>query len=87
MRIEDLESMTPSDLFINLTAELYDAIRMEHRQKIDSILSCFDEDARRTLIVGTACLRAMKGGDAEYGDALRHALATTLYKELKEAKA
>lgn len=87
MKKEDLANMTPSDLFVNLTAELYDAIRMEHRQKIDAILSCFDADARRTLIIGTACLRAMKGGDAEYGNALRHAMATTLYKELKEAKA
>lgn len=84
MTRDEFISMTPSDLYVNLTARLYDAIRSDNYHVIDSIMSCFDEDARHELAIGTACLRAM--GDPDYRDALRHAMASTLYNEMKEAR-
>lgn len=83
---EDLANMDPRALFINLTAAIYDARRRGAWQDIDAILSVFEPEARRALCIGAAALRIMPGTyDTEYRDALKSAMAETLYHILKEA--
>lgn len=69
------------DLFLTATTALYNARRSGNMLKADAILSLFDADARRAVIVGAAALMAM--GDGEYRDAMKAAIWPVLYAEMK----
>lgn len=78
---EDLARMDPRTLFINLTAAIYDARRRGALDDIDAILSVFEPEARRALLIGAATLRIMPGTyDTEYRDAIKNAMAEHLYQ-------
>lgn len=78
MTREQFETMTPENCFLLLTNEIYQARRSGNWQKIDCILSVFDDDARRLLCVGSSCLMAM--GDNDFSDALKTAMSSELYE-------
>lgn len=87
MTREEFMSLSPTDLYIYLTGRvLYDAVQLDNQQKIDTVLSCFDADARHCLCIGLSALRAI--GDTKYSNALKTAMAKTLYEYFnKEAQA
>lgn len=77
-------AMGPEQLFLFLTGHMAHVLASGHGLRtVDAILSCFDEDARRELVLGVACARAL-GVDPGYRDALKHAMATVLYQTMKE---
>lgn len=82
---DHLAQMTPDAVFLWLTSEIYDARNTGDSDRINAILSCFAPDARRCLCTGAAAMRVMEGtADTEYRDALRSAMAKTLYCEMRE---
>ena len=78
MTREQFKAMTPENCFIVLTNELYTARSSGNWQKIERILSIFDDDARRLLCLGTSCLMTM--GDKDFSDAMKKAMASELYE-------
>lgn len=71
----------PGQLFITLTAQIYEARKAGRLDDIAAILEPFDEDAKRALLTGASALLVLAPG--EYRDALRASLAKQLYNELK----
>ena len=81
----ELSAMDPAAVFIWLTQEIYDARIRGDAERPAVILSAFDPDARRCLCIGAAALRVMDGtADTEYRDALRSAMAETLYNKFRQ---
>lgn len=81
------EIIPPDRLFIELTNAIYQARTRGDMDTISAILSVFEPDARRALLIGAAALRVMPGSaDAEYRDAVKAALCETLYNMMKEGK-
>jgi len=85
MTFEYFMKQSPAELFLYLTGNiLYHAVQDGDQRTIDSVLSCFEPDARRQLCIGLACLRTM--GDTEYRTAIMQAMSSVLYEEMKERK-
>lgn len=80
----DLLSMDPEKLYITLTHAIYQATCAGRFQETDAILSIFEPDARRALLIGAAVMRVMPGTmDTEYRAAVMHAMAETLYNIMR----
>lgn len=82
MAITEFMQQSPEQMYILLTSAIYDARKRGAAAEIDAILSVFDADARRALLVGASALLAMAPGD--YRDALKAATCETLYDLLRE---
>ena len=82
---ETLAAMDTSAIFFWLTHEIYDARNNGDNARINAILSAFDADARQCLCIGAAAMRIMDGtADTEYRNAIRSAMAETLYNEFRK---
>lgn len=82
MTMEEFLDQDPAKLFYTLTSYIYDARKRGALDDVAAVLSVFEPDARRVLLVGSSALLAMDS-TTEYSRAIKKALCETLYDIMK----
>lgn len=84
MTEKEFLAMNPESLFLWATNYIYQARKDGRIDDIGELLSVFDGEARRALLVGSSALLAMAPGP--YREALESSLAKSFYEHWRKAK-
>lgn len=82
MSRSEFMQQSPGELFLFVTNYLYEARKRGNMRDVDDILSVFDADARRAVIIGSGALLCMDS-KSDYSQAMRAAVSAVLYNEFR----
>lgn len=82
MSRSEFMQQSPGELFLFVTSYLYEARKRGNARDVDAVLSVFDADARRAVIIGSGALLCMDK-ESDYSRAMRAAISAVLYNEFR----